>query len=213
MNKVLLLFCCCAGWCVAAPLRIDVGEFSKGLLSGWQPKVFKGRTEYRLATVEGTTVLAAISQAQASGLYREMAVDLDRTPFLNWSWRVDNTLGTLEETTKAGDDYPARLYVIVSGGLAFWKTRSVNYVWASRARQGDHWPNAYAGHAVQMLAVRSGDQEAGRWIHEKRNVRDDLKRLFGEDIRQVDAIALMSDTDNSGRRAAAYYGDIYFTDR
>lgn len=213
MRIGLLLLCCYAGWCLADPLRIDVGEFSRGLLSGWQSKAFKGRTDYRLVTTEGRTVLAALSAAQASGLYREMSVDLDRTPFLNWSWRIDQTLGTLDERTKAGDDYPARVYVIVSGGLAFWQTRALNYVWASSARQGERWPNAYAGAAVQMLAVRSGNRDAGQWRYEKRNVRDDLKRVFGEDIRRIDAVALMTDTDNSGGRAAAYYGDISFTDR
>lgn len=211
-KKLCLLWfwlCCACG----DPLRIDVGEFSKGLLAGWQPKAFKGKTDYRLVTDSGRMVLEAVSEAQASGLYREMAIDLDRTPFLNWCWRIDHTLGPLNEKTKAGDDYAARLYVIVSGGLAFWRTRSVNYVWASSLPRGSRWPNAYAGEAVQMLAVRSGDRETGRWIGEKRNVREDLQRFFGEAVHRLDGIALMSDTDNSGRRAVAYYGDIFFTER
>ncbi len=202
------------GWvyCAAAALRVDVGEFSKGLLTGWQTKAFKGQTDYRLTTLDGHTVLKAVSAAQASGLYREISVDLNRTPFLNWSWRIDQTLGPLNEKTKGGDDYPARVYVIVSGGIAFWRTRSVNYVWASSIPQGRRWPNAYAGAAVQMIALRSGDREAGTWVQEKRNVREDLKNFFGEAINRIDAVALMSDTDNSGGRAVAYYGDIYFTD-
>lgn len=198
-------------YCAAAPPRIDVGEFSKGLLTGWQTKVFRGETDYRLTPIDGRTVLKAVSEAQASGLYREISVDLNRTPFLNWSWRIDNTFGPLNEKTKAGDDYPARVYVIVSGGIAFWRTRSVNYVWANSTPPGRRWPNAYAGAAVQMIALRSGDRQAGIWVREKRNVREDLKNLFGETMDHIDAVALMSDTDNSGRRAVAYYGDIYFT--
>jgi hypothetical protein len=200
--------CCPAG----TPLRIDVGEFSKGLMAGWQTKAFKGRTDYRLVGLEGRTVLKAVSEAQASGLYRKLSVDLNRTPFLNWSWRIDKSLGALNEKAKGGDDYPARVYVVVSGGVAFWRTRSVNYVWASSMPQGQRWPNAYAGEAVQMLALRSGDRDAGIWMQEKRNVREDLKNFFGEVIDRIDAVALMSDTDNSGCRAVAYYGDIYFSD-
>jgi len=191
--------------------RVWVGEFSKGRLDGWQSKDFKGKTEYRLIVAQGGTVLRAVSDAQASGLYREMAIDLSRTPYLNWSWRVDGTLGRLDERSKGGDDYPARLYVIVGGGLAFWRTRSVNYVWSSVTPQGETWPNAFAGDNVRMVAVRSGDREAGRWLREKRNVREDLKRFFGAAIHQIDAVALMSDTDNAGGRAVAYYGDIFFT--
>jgi hypothetical protein len=196
----------------AEKLYVPVGEFSEGRLDGWQSKAFKGKTDYRLVADEGRTVLRAVSEGQASGLYREMVIDLDQTPYLNWSWRVDGTLGRVNERSKGGDDYPARLYVIVGGGLAFWQTRSVNYVWSSAARQGDSWANAFAGDQVRMVAVRSGNRETGRWLREKRNVREDLQRFFGAAIHRIDAVAVMSDTDNSGGRAVAYYGDIFFTD-
>lgn len=191
--------------------RLDVGAFSAGDLVGWQRKAFKGVTEYGLVRLNGRTVLRARSEAVASGLYRELTVDLNRTPYLNWSWRVDRTLGTPDERSRSGDDYPARLYVIVSGGLAFWRTRALNYVWSSSAMVGTHWPNAFAGNGVLMLALRSGDREAGRWVTEKRNVRDDWRRLFGDGVEQLDAVALMTDTDNAGGSALAYYGDIFFS--
>jgi hypothetical protein len=191
--------------------RLDVGAFSAGSLVGWQRKAFNGVTEYGLVRLNGKTVLRASSEAAASGLYRELKVDLTRTPYLNWSWRVDRTLGALDERSRSGDDYPARIYVVVSGGLAFWKTRALNYVWSSSAQVGSQWPNAFAGANVVMLALRSGDREAGQWITEKRNVRDDWRRLFGAGVEQLDAVALMTDTDNAGGSARAYYGDIFFS--
>lgn len=206
---------CCLLLPLAAALaaeapRVAVGEFSLGRLAGWENKSFQGETRYSLAELEGRKVLRAESHGTASGLVRRITVDLAKTPYLHWSWRVENTLGQLDERSKAGDDYPARLYVVVSGGLLFWRTRSIDYVWASAAAIGSHWPNAFAGDSVRMLALQSGTAEAGRWHDEKRNVRDDLKAYSGEDIRQIDAVALMTDTDNSGRQALAYYGDIYF---
>ncbi|MGZ5001408.1 MAG: DUF3047 domain-containing protein, partial [Methylomonas sp.] len=112
----------------------------------------------------------------------------------------------------AGDDYAARLYVVVSGGLAFWRTRAVNYVWASNSAKDSIWPNAFAGNHAIMLAVRGPEAPVNAWFHEKRNVRADLKKMLQEDIRYIDAVALMTDTDNSNGQVVAYYGDIWFSE-
>ena len=211
MRHLIGLLLTFAAVLAADSLRIPVGEFSQSRLAGWETKVFRGETRYDLTELDSRTVLRAESRAAASGLVRKMAVDLEKTPYLHWSWRAENTLGTPNERQKAGDDYPARLYVVVSGGLMFWRTRSLNYVFASTMAAGSDWPNAFAGDSVRMLALRSGTAETGRWHEEKRNVREDLQRYFQEDIRRIDAVALMTDTDNTGGQAVAFYGDIYFS--
>ena len=157
------------------------------------------------------TVLKANSQASASGMFKEQHIDLEKTPFINWSWRISNRLYGLIEQTKAGDDYAARLYVVVKGGLAFWQTKAINYVWASNTTKETVWPNAYAGEQLMMLALRGPEAPINVWHTEKRNVRADLQKLFGEDIRYIDAVALMTDTDNSHSQASAFYGDIWFS--
>jgi hypothetical protein len=139
-------------------------------------------------------------------------VDLNRTPWLRWSWRVDRVLSGVDERAKTGDDYPARVYVVVSGGAAFWKTRSLVYVWSSNQPVGATWNNAFTSNA-RVMALRSGTREAGQWVSEKRDIRADFRRLFGEEISQIDAVALMTDTDNSGQSATAWYGDIEFMAR
>jgi len=121
-------------------------------------------------------------------------------------------LDVVDERTTAGDDYPARVYVVVSGGAAFWKTRSLVYVWSSHQPVGATWNNAFTSNA-RVMALRSGTRDAGQWVSEKRDIRADFRQLFGEDIAQIDAVALMTDTDNSGQSATAWYGDIYFTAR
>lgn len=192
-------------------LPLPVGEFSLGKLNGWENKAFKGKTDYLMVEMDGRKVLRAESAASASGMLRRMRIDLEKTPYLNWSWRIENTLGELDEQSKKGDDYPARIYVVVSGGVAFWRTRSINYVWSNRTPDGRFWPNAYAGDHVIMVAQRSGTKGLGQWQREKRNIRADFKLYHGETVHHVDAVALMTDTDDSGRRAVAYYGDIYFS--
>lgn len=189
---------------------VMIGRFSVGDLTDWQTKTFQGETRYRFDDRSGRQALFADSQGTASGLYREIRVDLRRTPWLNWSWRVDRVLSGVDERTQSGDDYPARVYVVVSGGAAFWKTRSLVYVWSSHQPVGATWDNAFTRNA-RVMALRSGTKDASQWVSEKRNIRDDFRQQFGEDIDTIDAVALMTDTDNSGQRTTAWYGDLYFT--
>ncbi|MGR9046517.1 MAG: DUF3047 domain-containing protein [Gammaproteobacteria bacterium] len=189
-----------------------VGNFSAGILDNWENKSFKGITDYRLVQVSGTQALKAESVHSASGLLKRQRIDLKKTPYMNWSWRIENRLVDLDEQSKSGDDYAARVYVIVSGGWAFWRTRAINYVWASSSPVGKSWPNAFAGDHAIMMALRSRNDKTGTWYHEKRNVLSDLKLYVDPSIRYIDAVALMTDTDNANGSATAYYGDIYFTD-
>lgn len=197
---------------MAADEKLLIGRFSAGDLKDWQAKSFQGETRYTINDAGGQRALFADSQGAASGLYRAIRVDLRRTPWLNWSWRVDQVLDGVDERSKGGDDYPARVYVVVSGGTALWKTRSLIYVWSSHQAVGATWPNAFTSKA-RVMALRSGTQDAGRWVNEKRNIRADFQHLFGEDIEAIDAVALMTDSDNSGQQARAWYGDVYFTAR
>ena len=187
-----------------------VSNFAAGSLTGWQEKIFTKSTRYSLVESDVGKVLMANSQASASGLFREMKIDLEKTPCLTWSWKVDGVLEGLNETTKKGDDYPARVYVIFSDGLFFWQTRALNYVWSSGHPTGSAWPNAYTDRSVN-IAVQSGPKRVGQWVRQSRNVREDYRRLVGKDITQAGAVAIMTDTDDSGRAATAYYSDVRFT--
>lgn len=196
---------------LAAEPKLMLGEFSRNRLDGWEHKSFKGETRYRLQTLDGVAALKADSQAAASGLFKEQRIDLEQTPFLNWSWRMTNRLTGLNEQSKAGDDYSARIYVVVKGGLAFWQTKALNYVWASNTAKNSVWPNAFAGDHAMMLALRGPEAALNVWHNEKRNVKADWQKLFGENIRAIDAVALMTDTDNNGGQVSAFYGDIWFS--
>jgi hypothetical protein len=192
--------------------RLYVARFSQGDLGGWKSKTFFGLTRYALTNENGRTALHARSDAAASGLYREMSIELGKTPILNWTWQIGNILAGADERTRAGDDYPARVYVIFSGGMMFWRTRAINYVWSSKRPVGSGWPNAFTGNAY-MIAVESGSERAGRWVEERRDVLSDYRHAFGEEPGLVDAVAIMTDTDNTGATATAWYGDIWFSSK
>jgi hypothetical protein len=191
--------------------RISISNFASERLNNWQTKSFKGQTQYTLTRLDNYPVLKAESDNSASGLFKEKRIDLLKTPYLNWNWRIDNRLGKLNEQHKSGDDYAARVYVVISGGWAFWKTRAVNYVWANNSPKGNTWANAFAGKNAMMVAVRSSGDNTKQWYTEKRNVLKDLEKLYGEPIRYIDAVAIMTDTDNAKGKATAYYGDIFFS--
>jgi Protein of unknown function (DUF3047) len=191
--------------------KLSVGNFSAGSLTGWKTKEFKGQTQYQITKIDDVQALKADSNAAASGLFFEQRIDLQKTPVMNWRWRIENRLGNIDEQSKSGDDFAARVYVVVSGGLVFWNTKAINYVWASTSPKDKMWPNPFAGDHAMMVAVRSSTDKAGTWYTEKRNIRTDFKQLMGEDISYIDAVAIMTDTDNAKGKATAYYGDIYFT--
>jgi hypothetical protein len=120
-------------------------------------------------------------------------------------------LNGLNEQSKVGDDYAARVYVVVKGGLAFWQTRAINYVWAGNTQKDSVWANAFAGDHAMMLALRGPEAPLNIWQTEKRDIRADFKQLLGQNIQSIDAVAIMTDTDNSGGQVSAAYGDIWFS--
>ena len=186
--------------------EIGLGNFSAGDLSGWKPKVFQGETSYSLVSEGERRVLKAESRKAASGLYKEVKIDPRKFPVLRWSWKIEGTIPKGNGRTKEGDDYAARVYVVFPRTL-FWKTRAINYIWANKLPKGTTLPNAFSSNAL-MVAVESGNEMAGTWVIEERNVYEDYRMLFGEDPPAIGAVALMTDTDNTGGEAIAYYGDI-----
>jgi len=215
IGQRLLVMLLLSAWISTAQgqTRLPIAEFSIGQMSLWKEEVFEGRTDYSIQTVDGSKVLQANSRAAGSALYRKIKVDLWQYPYLNWRWMIDSRLPVRNETTKEGDDYPVRIYVVVDGKTRIWKTKSLSYVWSRGVSKGNAWPNAFADRNVVMLSVRDASDETKTWYTEKRNVLQDVQRYLDPEIRYIDVIAIMTDTDNTHSFANSYYGDIYFTNQ
>jgi hypothetical protein len=194
-----------------SPANATIPILDEKGLSGWEEERFKGKTSYKIVELGGDQVSEAVSRASASGIYKRQAVNIKDYPYLNWRWRIENKLDTGNEMEKSGDDYVARVYLLIDGGLRFWNSRAMSYVWANQSEAGSIWDNAYAGDSVIMFALKSAKDPTGTWLHEKRNVYEDLKTVFGEEIATVDAVAVMTDTDDSNSTALTYYADIFFS--
>jgi hypothetical protein len=148
----------------------------------------------------------AESDNAASGLVKRFEHDLEAAPVLTWQWRAEAMLQpepSASEQAKSGDDFLARVYVVREGFFP-WQSRAVNYVWARRQPVGEHWPNPFADQAV-MVVVQSGARGLGEWHAFRRDVQQDFRRLHGMDVDRVHAVAIMTDTDNTGSRASACY--------
>jgi hypothetical protein len=183
-----------------------IDDFQNGPGPGWESKSFQGETRYFPAVVDRIPCLKAEADNSASGLFYRIDYDPAAEPILSWSWRVDNLVSKGDARTKAGDDYPARIYVVFPS-LFFWRTRALNYVWANRLPEGQAIPNSFTANAM-MVAVESGPAHLGQWRTYRRNIREDFRRYFGYEPPRVGAIAIMTDTDNTGEKASACYGAI-----
>ena len=214
---------------------LEVGKFSAAaegaaLPDGWKPLVFKKapkNTIYTLVKDNGVVVVKAVSEATASGLTKEVKIDPKEYPVVRWRWKVENLLKAADVATKAGDDYPARLYItfeydpdkVSFGKKAKYKAgrvifgdipiAAINYIWDAKAPQGLFIDNAFTDFA-KMIVVRSGPQGVGTWVEQERNIYEDYQKAFGGEPPMINGVAVMTDTDNTKESAVAYYGDIVF---
>jgi hypothetical protein len=193
----------------ASDTELHLGRFSTKELKGWNEQIIgllKPKTAYTLTRDNDREVLVAYSTKSASG--RIYTLDLEPREYatLKWSWKIDHTIRKGDEKTKAGDDFAARVCVFFPRGF-FSKKRAVCYVWANRLPKGEHVVSPFTPYII-TVAVDSGEELAGRWTSHQRNIYEDYRRFFGEEPPRIGAVALMTDSDNTGESAVGYYGDI-----
>jgi len=216
----------------AAPievLRVTAPTVPDALPAGWHLLAFRGvarQTRYTVVPEPPGWALRAESEAAAAGLYRYFDLDPRVYQVITWRWKVARVLERPDPTRKAGDDYPARLYVAFRyepEREGVWERTKfefyralygdyppgavIGYVWESRLPPETTYPNPYTSRA-RMVVVRSGPGEVGRWVEERRNFYEDYRRLFGAEPARLAGVAVMTDTDNSGERAEAWYDAI-----
>lgn len=188
---------------------LELSRFPEEGLAGWEHERFADETRYRIADAEGTRVLEATACDTASGLFREIDVDLEDTPVLGWRWWIEAPIAGPDPTTRAGDDFAARVYVVFSGGLAFWRTTALVYVWGSAEAPAVPWRNPFTDRAAMVVAERGAPGDTGlRSV--RRNVQEDYREHFGAEPPAVRAVAVMTDTDQTGACATARYAELRF---
>jgi len=190
--------------------NIEVFSFTEEELKTLKVKKIKKLTEYQIGSNANGNFLRAEAEGQASGLGKEIKINLDKTPFINITWKVENNLNGINERSKKGHDFAARVFVVKKTGITALSNRAINYVFSSNEDIGENWNSPYTKNSIDYVlsTTKINDNE---WITVKSNVKNDFKNLHNLDVNEIDGVAILTDTDNSKMKAVSYYQNIYFS--
>ena len=190
--------------------NIEVFSFTEEELKTLKVKKIKKLTEYQIGSNANGNFLRAEAEGQASGLGKEIKINLDKTPFINITWKVENNLNGINERSKKGHDFAARVFVVKKTGITALSNRAINYVFSSNEDIGENWNSPYTKNSIDYVlsTTKINDDE---WITVKSNVKNDFKNLHNLDVNEIDGVAILTDTDNSKMKAVSYYQNIYFS--
>ena len=192
---------------------IKVFEFTDKELSELTVRKVRGadnKTTYSIGSNENGNYLKAIADNAASGLGKEIKIDLNKTPFINITWKIEKDIPGIDETAKKGHDFAARVFVIKKTGATALSNRAVNYVFSSNQDVGSNSPSPYTKKSVDNVLATT-KTNLNEWVTVKANVKEDFKKFHNLDVNELDGIAIMSDTDNSKQKSITYYQNIYFS--
>ncbi len=193
--------------------ELKVFEFNETELSKLEVRKVRGaenKTIYSLGSNDNGNFLKAEADNAASGLGKEVKIDLNKTPFINITWKIEKDLAGIKENTKKGHDFAARVFVIKKTGATPFSNRAINYVFSSNQQVGFNSPSPYTKKSIDNVLASSKD-DLNKWITVKANVKEDFKKFHDLDINELDGLAIMTDTDNSEMKAIAYYQNIFFS--
>ena len=195
--------------------EIKVFDFTETELSQLQVRKVRGadnKTIYSIGKNENGNFLKSEANNAASGLGKEIIIDLNKTPFINITWKIEQDLNGIKENSKKGHDYAARVFVIKKTGATPLSNRAINYVFSSNNDVGLNWPSPYTKKSIDNV-LASTKKNMNEWVTVKANVKEDFKRFHNLDVKELDGVAIMSDTDNSKMKSIAYFQNIYFSEK
>ena len=193
--------------------RINVFEFTEAELLDLQVRKVRGadnKTEYSVGSNDNGNYLKAVADNAASGLGKEVKIDLNKTPFINITWKIEKDLSGILENTKKGHDFAARVFVIKKTGATPLSNRAINYVFSSNSDVGFNSPSPYTKKSIDNVLATT-KENFNEWVTVKANVKKDFKKFHNLDVNELDGLAIMSDTDNSKMKSISYYQNIYFS--
>ena len=168
----------------------------------------KGETEYSVGSNENGQFLRAEAKGTASGLGQKVKIDLNKTPFINITWKIEKDLKGIDEKTKKGHDFAARVFVVKKTGLL--NNKAVNYVFSSNNSVNESWRSPYTKSSIDYVLSTTKDN-INEWVTVKANVKEHFKKLHDLDVEELTGVAIMTDTDQTKIKAISYYQNIYFS--
>jgi hypothetical protein len=206
---------------------------ANGLPSGWQQWIMSRllkKTEYKVVHDNGAQVLEARSESAASGLLQDVSIDPMVQRHISWRWKVPQLIPAADNTQRNADDSPVRIVIAFDGDkkkfdfedramadmVKLFSGRempyaTIMYIWENKLPVGTVLENAHSSRA-KMIVAESGPKRVGQWLTLTRNVLDDYRQAYGEEPGKIISVGVMTDTNTTGSKVTAYYGDIMFSD-
>ena len=209
--KIFICFLFMSGLSFSSEIRIF--EFTEKELSELQVRKVRGadnETIYTVGSNEKGNFYKAVADNAASGLGKEVKIDLNKTPFINITWKIEKDLPGIKENTKKGHDFAARVFAVKKTGATPLSNRAINYVFSSNNQIGFNSPSPYTKKSIDNVLATT-KENLNEWVTVKANVKEDFMKFHDLDVNELDGLAIMSDTDNSKMTAIAFYQNIYFS--
>ena len=200
---------------LASAEEIRVFDFTEEEFKTLEVRKVRGadaKTSYSLGKNENGNYLKALADNSASGLGKEIKIDLNKTPYLNITWKVEKDLKGINEKSKKGHDYAARVFVVKKTGATPLSNRAMNYVFSSNEDINTSHPSPYTKKSIDYV-LSSTKEQLNEWVTVKINVKDHFKKFHNLELDKINGVAIMADTDNSGLISISYYQNIYFSSK
>ena len=193
--------------------NINIFKFTEQELLELDVRKVRGadnKTVYSVGSNENGNYLKAVADNAASGLGKEIKIDLNKTPFINITWKIEKDLQGIKENTKKGHDFAARVFAVKKTGATPLSNRAINYVFSSNSEVGENRPSPYTKKSIDNVLATTKDN-LNEWVTVKANVKEDFKKFHDLDVNELDGLAIMADTDNSKMKSISYFQNIYFS--
>ena len=206
--KIILIFLLNINTSYSEVLRVF--EFTEDEFKTLKTRKVKGETKWSLGSNDNGNFIRAEAEGVGSGLGKEVLINLNKTPFINITWKVEKDLSGIIENSKKGHDFAARVFVVKKTGKTALSNRAVNYVFSSNNSINESWRSPYTKKSIDYVLSTTKDN-LNKWVTVKANVKDHFKKLHNLEVNELNGVAIMTDTDNSKLKAISYYQNIYFS--
>ena len=193
--------------------NVNIFKFTEQELSELDVRKVRGadnKTVYSVGSNENGNFLKAVADNAASGLGKEVKIDLNKTPFINITWKIEKDLQGINENSKKGHDFAARVFAVKKTGATPLSNRAINYVFSSNSKVGQSSPSPYTKKSIDNVLSTTKDN-LNEWVTVKANVKKDFKKFHDLDVNELDGLEIMADTDNSKMKSISYFQNIYFS--
>jgi len=206
--KIILIFLLNINTSYSEILRVF--EFTEDEFKTLKTRKVKGETKWSLGSNDNGNFIRAEAEGVGSGLGKEVLINLNKTPFINITWKVEKDLSGIIENSKKGHDFAARVFVVKKTGKTALSNRAVNYVFSSNNSINESWRSPYTKKSIDYV-LSTTKNNLNKWVTVKANVKDHFKKLHNLEVNELNGVAIMTDTDNSKLKAISYYQNIYFS--